>query len=264
MKELEADEQHRKEMVLKEASVSLDIILRRLQNQRYRVTARAESLFKDLVEFQAKGNREKASNYADAVAQYRALAQKLYYGEILLEKAKLRLETITLLGPVTEDLRIAGELMSEVKIVFTGVGDVNLSEMDRIRDQVFEMIGTTQVQQTEQVPQLSEARSQEVSQILTEASTLAAERIAKEFPQIPLKEEAKAASVEVEKEAPRETAQLEERLLKYLNERGGKYSPEAAARDLGVNKEEISKALKTLSEKGKIVLEDFEREDGST
>ena len=261
---MENDEQHRKEMALKGAAVSLDIILRRLQNQRYRVTARAESLFKDLVEFQAKGNRGKASNYADAVAQYRALAQKLYYGEILLEKAKLRLETITLLGPVTEDLRIAGELMSEVKTVFTGVGDVNLSEMDRIRDQVSEIIETTQLQQTEQVPQVSEARSQEVSQILNEASALAAERIAKEFPQVPLKEEVKVPTVEVEKEVPGGTVELEERLFKYLNERGGKYSPEAAARDLSVSKEEISKALKGLSGRGKIVLEDFEEEDGST
>jgi len=251
-----------REMALKQAAVSLDIIIRRLQNQRYRVMSTAEALFKELIGVQAKGNMQKASNYADAVAQYRNLAQKLYYGEILLEKAKIRFETISLLGLVTEDLRVAGELMSEVKTVFMGVGTVNLTEMDRIRDQVSEIIEATKVRQ-EQVPQVPESRSEEVSQIISEASTLAAERIAKEFPQVPLREEVKPFAVEVEKLPTKEEASLEDRLFKYLNEHSGQYSPEQASRDLNASKEDISKALKSLTEKKKIVLDDFEEEGPS-
>jgi len=256
------DETRKKELALKQAAVSLDIIIRRLQNQRYRVTSTAEALFKELVEVQAKGNTQKASNYADAVAQYRNLAQKLYYGEILLEKAKIRFETISLLGPVTEDLRVAGELMSEVKMVFMGVGAVNLTEMDGIRDQVSQIIEATRVHE-EQVPQVPESRSEEVNQIISEASTLAAERIAKEFPQVPLKEEARVPAVEVEKLPAGEEAPLEDRLFKYLNEHSGRYSPEQASRDLNASREDISKALKSLSEKKKIVLDDFEEEGAS-
>jgi division protein CdvB (Snf7/Vps24/ESCRT-III family) len=256
------DETHKREMVIKEAVVSLDIILRRLQNQRYRVTSRAEALFKELIEVQAKGNSHKASNFADAVAQYRTLAQKLYYGEILLEKARIRLETISLLGPISEELRVAGELMSEVRVVFTGIGDVNLTEMDRIRDQVSEIIEATRVHE-EQVPQIPESRSEEVSQIISEASTLAAERIAKEFPHVPLREEVKAPAMEVERLPAKGETSLEDRLFKYLNERSGQYSPEQAAKELNASREDISKALRSLSEKGKIVLDDFEEEGAS-
>jgi len=259
-------EEHKREATLKEASVSIDIIIHRLQNLRNNLRGKAESYFRSIVEFQARHD-PRASMYADEVAQLRNLAQKLYYGEILLEKVKVRLEVISLLGPVGEQLRVAEQLISEAKVVFSGV-DVDLSEVNTLSDRVSEIMESTQAPLMEYPPQVSEVRSPEVNQIISEASTLAAERIASEFPQVPaeepVKEPAKEPAAEVEKVPTADMASLEGRLFKYLSERSGQYSPDEASKTLGINKEDLARALKGLSDKGKIVLEDFEREEGKT
>jgi len=251
-----ASENRNRELVLKEASISIDIVVRRLKALRNSMLSRAGSYFRSLVDLQAKGNI-RASAYADEIAQLRNLAQKLYYGEILLEKVKVRLEVISLVSPVGEELRVADQLISEVRSAFEGI-KVDLTEMDRIQTQVSEIMESTVAPQVELPTQVSEAKSQEVRQILAEASTLAAERIAKEFPQVPVPE--KVPEAKPEEEIVKEQLPLEERLFTYLSGRSGEYSPDEASKALGASKEEIARALRSLSDKGRIVLEEPEKE----
>jgi len=235
-----------REFELKKAAISIDFVIHRLQNSEQNLKSKAETYFKQTVEFLSKGDNTRAAFYADEVARIKDLSKKLYFAEMILETVKTRLEVASIVSPLGEDLRVANQLLSEVRTTFGSVS-LDFSEVADLRAQVSEVMKVTEVPEAQGISLVEEPTKEEIKEILTKAETVAAERIAKEFPEVP-------------SEAARAKAPIEERLYQYLVERKGAISVSEAARSLGEPEDEVRKTLEALKQKGKIVFEEKERE----
>lgn len=243
-----ASERGDREFELKRAAISIELVVHRLQNYEQNLKSKVDSYFRDTVEALKKGENVRAAIFAEEVARLRALSQKLYFAEMILDKVKTRFEVASIVSPIGEHLKVANELLSEVRSTFSTLS-LDFNEIADIGAQVSEVMKITEAPEAQSVSVVAEPVREEVQEILVEAQERAAERIAREFPEVP-------------KEAIVEKANLEERLYRYLIEKKGDLSLSQAAKNLGASEDEIREALKLLREKERISFEETEIEKG--
>jgi len=243
-----ASDPNDREFELKKAAISIDLVIHRLQTLERTLKAQADTHFKQTVESVQKGENARATIYADEVASLRNLSQKLYYAETILERVKTRFEVASIVSPIGENLRVANQLLSEVRTTFSSLS-LSLNEIADIHDEVNEVMKITEAREAPGISVIGEPEKEEVKEILSQAQARAAERIAKEFPPVPT-------------EAMMPEASLEDRLYEYLVKREGALSLSEASKDLGESEEQVRKALKSLREKNRISLDEREMEKG--
>jgi len=166
-----------------------DIIIQlRVQSEKLRRTyqrllARDRELFEACVAAEQELDRDRATIYANEIAQLRKMSRTILRSQISLEKVILRLETIKDFGDVMNALAPATRIVRQIQTELSGiVPEVahNLSVIDEMLESVLVEAGSF----TGSTTTVSIA-DREARKILDEAAEIAAQRMSKQFPELP-------------------------------------------------------------------------------
>jgi len=166
-----------------------DIIIQlRVQSEKLRRTyqrliARDRELFEACVAAEQELDRDRATIYANEIAQLRKMSRTILKSQISLDKVILRLETIKDVGDVMNVLAPATKIVKQIQTELSGiVPEVahNLSVIDEMLESVLVEAGSFTVATAP-----INVADREARRILEEASEIAAQRMSKQFPDLP-------------------------------------------------------------------------------
>ncbi len=163
--------------------IQLRVQAEKLKRTYQRLLARDRELFEACVGAEQEFDRDRATIYANEIAQLRKMSRTILKSQISLEKVILRLETIKDFGDVMNVLGPATRIVKQIQTELSGiVPEVahNLSVIDEMLESVIVEAGSFTGATTTVMVADSEARK-----ILEEAAEIAAQRMSKQFPELP-------------------------------------------------------------------------------
>ncbi|MEM0274713.1 MAG: hypothetical protein QXE67_00475 [Nitrososphaerota archaeon] len=152
----------------------LEVIRARLENRVKMLEARNRELFEAIVKAQLERDRDRAVVYANELAELRKMLRKAIHSELSLEGVIHRLQTAKDLDELSNVLAPLKEVLLEVGRDVKGIApelSENISGVIDTFDEVSIQLGTFYESSI-----LEPSLSEEAEKILTEASTIAAER----------------------------------------------------------------------------------------
>jgi division protein CdvB (Snf7/Vps24/ESCRT-III family) len=161
----------------------LEVQIRRMDQTSDRFTERDKSLFAKIVEAYSKHDLQHANVLATELAEIRKAEKTLINSRLALDQILLRLKTVTELGEMVSTLAPAVGVLRNIKTAISGV----LPDAGRELEQIGTILGGI-VMDAGQTTGLSldfETSSEDAQKILTEAATLAEQRIKDKFPDLP-------------------------------------------------------------------------------
>ncbi len=147
------------------------------------LTDRDKRLFQKVVDAYSKHDLQRASVYANELAEIRKMIGFMMNAELALERVALRLRTVTQLGNVAATLAPVGKVLQNIR---TGVASLfpgaerELGEISMLLDEVMVEAGQT----TGMAPDF-EVAGEEAQKILNEAAVIAEQRMKEKFPELP-------------------------------------------------------------------------------
>ena len=163
--------------------IQLRVQAEKLKRTYQRLLARDRELFEACVGAEQELDRDRATIYANEIAQLRKMSRTILKSQISLEKVILRLETIKDFGDVMNVLGPATKIVKQIQGELSGiVPEVahNLGVIDEMLESVIVEAGSFTGATTTVMVADSEARK-----ILEEAAEIAAQRMSKQFPELP-------------------------------------------------------------------------------
>ncbi len=271
---------------LLEIASTLESIKLRLESILTRLEHRDKELFEVAVRALISGDRDRASIYASEVLEVRKLMKNVRTVSLALEKAKLRLETLTTVEEMGVALPNVVAILEAVKPQLQMLSPELAATVDKVILEVNNLVLSTQAP----VPRLIEAVTAappEAEKVLKEVEKQAEKEIEEKLPKLPdnlvkLAEEKKPIAVQLKKseEVKDESKsghstsedkkskiklpkpqrlkkimtldELESRVLEYIINHGGFLDVTSCAMELDVSREAVLKALENLKMKGKI------------
>ncbi len=161
----------------------LKIQSEKLNRTYQRLLARDRELFEACIRAEQELDRDRATIYANEIAQLRKMSRTILRSQISLEKVILRLETVKEFGDVMNVLAPATKIIKRVQSELTGlVPEVahNLRVVDEMLEGIIVEAGNVTGASVSVMVADSEAR-----RILEEASEVAAQRMNSQFPELP-------------------------------------------------------------------------------
>jgi len=166
-----------------------EIIMRlKVQNEKLNRTtqklqARAKGLFDQCVQAEANKDTDRATIYANEIAELRKMNRVILRSQHSLERVTIRLETVKEFGDVMGVLGPAVNIVQQIQGELTGVvpevaGD--LAKVDEMLDTLLVEAGTV----TGETVDVS-VHDEEARKVLQEASEIAAQRMKASFPELP-------------------------------------------------------------------------------
>lgn len=232
------NEQAREEMRLRlEKSLSeLNAQIMKLRSKYDEITARSKEYFEQVVEALTSGDEERASIYAEEIAEIKRLASVLVKTQLVLEQVKLRLETILevseLIGLVVPLLSLIAEVGDEVAEVAPDTAK-NLQELATYIENFSNVSSVNEIR----VSMIQELDG-EAQKILEEAQKAAAERVRQSFPDVP------------------KLSDEEKLVYSYVSKTNSEIDLRKCAKELGIDVKQVKEILERLEEKGLIELVD--------
>lgn len=220
--------------------------------------------FYKCIDAQLNKSFDRAVLYANECAEIRKLAKLLLSSELALEKAIIRLQTISelsdVVGTIVPILGIVQETKGRLKGVIPSVTG-RLEEVSGMLNSSMTAMGSMDASTSG-----STGLNPEVKTILEEANAVADEEIREKFPTLP--QELHATEI-VEDDAripvpltatgvgppQQDPALLKRQVYSYIKDQDGKLSVVQCASYLGVFPTDVEKAILRLKNEGKIVLE---------
>ena len=163
--------------------IQLRVQSEKLRRAYQRLIARDRELFEACVSAEQELDRDRATIYANEIAQLRKMSRTILKSQISLEKVILRLETIKDFGDVMNVLAPATKIVKQIQVELSGiVPEVahNLGVIDEMLESVIVEAGSFTGATTTVTVADREARK-----ILEEAAEIAAQRMSKQFPELP-------------------------------------------------------------------------------
>ncbi len=163
--------------------IQLRVQSEKLRRAYQRLIARDRELFEACVSAEQELDRDRATIYANEIAQLRKMSRTILRSQISLEKVILRLETIKDFGDVMNVLAPATKIVKQIQVDLSGiVPEVshNLGVIDEMLESVIVEAGSFTGAMTTVTVADREARK-----ILEEAAEIAAQRMSKQFPELP-------------------------------------------------------------------------------
>jgi len=164
--------------------IGLRVQLEKIKRTYDRLKGRDSDCFRTCVQCIESGELERAKMFAGEVAEVRKLASLVLHGQLVLERVKLRLETMNEIGDVVGDLvpmmTVVEQVREEVMHVIPEAESV-LAQVNESLETLFSTSVGEVISQQELAPELDE----EARRILLEARELAANRIKDVFPGVP-------------------------------------------------------------------------------
>lgn len=250
---------------------------KRLDSFLHRVQQRDRVLFSQCSSASSRGDREKANMLATELSELRKLEKTCFYGELVLERLILRLETIKACGDVFSHLRPTLGVVRGVSEILQGAMPDIAAELNRIGEGMSDQISSFSTM----VPDVPFQLNAEMpSDIMSEVQAIVEQQLQEKLPEIPALSPtivvSKPKLVEVAADGGTEeqgeiiepagemaiirpsrrenTATLEEKLLGYVQRKGGRIDLAECGRELGASHEQILKTLDTLTTSGKVVV----------
>lgn len=224
---------------------------------------RDSHFFNKCIDAQLNNSYDRAILYANECAEIRKLAKLLLSSELALEKAIIRLQTISelsdVVGTMIPILGIVQETKGRLKGVIPSVSG-RLEEVSGMLNSSIMEMGSVHASAPG-----SRSLNPEVKTILEEANTVAEEEIREKFPELP--QELRAIEVDDEARIPvalmatgveiplQDRALLKKQVYSYIKDQDGKLSVVQCASYLGVFPTDVEKAILRLKNEGKIILE---------
>lgn len=258
-----------------------------------RLKERDKRLFQTCVNALKANNKERATIFANELAEVRKLLNFLQQVELAIERVILRLETVKELSEIVIDLKPALKTLQSVsKQLFDVLPEVS-TEISEINNVIGETICSTRISADEVLIPVDKV-TPAGEQILEEVTGFLEKRLAETLPEPPTKQEtpkmeqaplkqmvalATSCSQTVGEETIGEGESLsknlisfrkaeiqevslkvekpsiEDALLEYVRKSGGEIDLIRCSRELDAPCDEIEKALRTLGARGKIRIE---------
>ncbi len=213
---------------------------------------------------------------ATELSELRKLEKTCLHGELVLERLILRLETIKACGDVFFHLRPTLTVVRGVSDILQGAMPDIAAELGRIGEGLSDQISTFNTTVPDVQFPINAAMPND---ILSEVQAIVEQQLQERLPAIPAIAQSVAAvqpkMIEVaaggEDEDTGEasepagemalirpgkigSANLEEKLLRYVQRTGGRVDLAECARELGASHEQVLKTLDTLTTNGKVVV----------
>lgn len=147
------------------------------------LTQRDKALFQKVVDAYSRHEMQRASVYANELAEIRKMTNFMMNAELALERVALRLRTVTQLGNVAAALAPVSKVLQSIRTGVAGVfpsAERELGEISVLLDEI--MIEASQT--TGMAPDF-EVASEEAQKILSEAAMVAEQRMKEKFPELP-------------------------------------------------------------------------------
>lgn len=236
-------------------------------------------------------NKERATIFANELAEIRKLTKFISQTQILVERIILRLETLKELSAAFADLKPALRILHSVTKRLTIIMPQMAYEMERVNESINETLAMTTISSTE-LNMPIDVKTPGGEEVLKEVSAFLEEKLTEKLPEPPI------SVPVVEKPQPRrvkkvrqmvaltatcsevseqrepqnyvsykdielkrfsltiqESSSLEETVLEYAKKREGHIDISQCAFELNVPCGEVEKALEKLGTKGKIKIE---------
>jgi len=254
-----------------------------------RLRGRDATLFKICAKALKNKKKERATIFANELAEVRKLIKIISQTQILIERIILRLETFKELNAAFAGLKPVLTILHSVTKRLTILMPQMAYEMERVNDSIVETLAMTKIDS----PQLDmpfDVKTPGGEEVLKEVSTLLEQSLAEKLPEPPTSVAVKEKPQRVEKvrqmvalaatcseiceeERPQtyvsykdmelqsvslriqESSSLEDTVLEYAKNRGGQIDIAQCAFELNVPLGEVEKALESLGARGKIKIE---------
>ncbi len=164
----------------------LNMVTRKLEDSRMRIEQKHKSLFQKCVASQEKKDQSTAIMYANECSQVRKMAQIIVASQHAIEQVVLRLETVSDFGDVAAEVMPAAKIINAVKGRLAGV----IPEVSLQLSSISSTLDTLVLEAGEATGQswTSIATGEDAERILSEASTIADQKIREGFPTLPTAE----------------------------------------------------------------------------
>jgi len=212
-----------------------------------RLQKRNTTLFEKCVSSKASGNHSRALIYANECAEIRKIAKIVINGQLALEQVILRLETVEELGDIFVQMGPLANIVQEIQGQLTGVLPEVSYELGEINSALTTAVleaGNTTEHPVMPIPISDEA----AQKVLAEANAIADQRLKERFPVLP-------DGLDTIDESISES--IEEQVYEYItSERERTISLSACASTLNVSPKLVEQAIRSLTEKNRIMLEE--------
>ncbi len=219
----------------------------RLEQMANRLQKRNKALFEKCVTSKQSSNHSRALIYANECAEIRKIAKIVINGQLALEQVILRLETVEELGDIFVQMGPLANVVQEIQGQLTGVLPEVSHELGEINSALTTAVleaGNATENPAMPIPISDEA----AEKVLAEANAIADERMKERFPAV-LPDGLEAVDEVVDEN-------IEERVYEYITSGNDRtISLSDCASTLNVSPELVEQAIKTLTEKKRIMLE---------
>jgi division protein CdvB (Snf7/Vps24/ESCRT-III family) len=161
----------------------IELQIQRLDTASERFTERDKSIFVRIVESYSKHDMPRASVFANELAEIRKMEKMIMHARLALEQIVLRLKTVSELGDVVSTLAPAVGVLRTVR---TGMASV-FPEAERELGQIGNLLSGIIIDagQSTGLTINFENANEDAQKILTEAASVAEQRIKEKFPDLP-------------------------------------------------------------------------------
>jgi len=161
----------------------IELQVQRLDNASERFTERDKSIFIRIVEAYSKHDMPRANVFANELAEVRKMEKMIMHARLALEQIVLRLKTVSELGDVVSTLAPAVGVLRTVR---TGMASI-FPEAERELGQIGNLLNGIIIDagQSTGLTINFESANEDAQKILTEAATVAEQKIKEKFPDLP-------------------------------------------------------------------------------
>ena len=161
----------------------IELQVQRLDKASDRFTERDKSIFARIVDAYSKHDTPRASVFANELAEIRKMEKMIMHARLALEQIVLRLKTVSELGDVVTTLTPAVSVLRSVR---TGMSSI-FPEAERELGSIGNLLNGIIIDagQSTGLTINFESANEDAQKILTEAATVAEQKIKDKFPELP-------------------------------------------------------------------------------
>lgn len=161
----------------------IELQVQKLDQATDRFSQRDKSIFAKIVNAYTKHDMPRANVFANELAEIRKMEKMIMHARLALEQIVLRLQTVSELGDVVSTL---GPAVSVLRTVRAGMANV-FPEAERELGQIGDILSGV-IMEAGQSTGLAinfDTSNEDAQKILTEAATVAEQKIKEKFPELP-------------------------------------------------------------------------------
>jgi division protein CdvB (Snf7/Vps24/ESCRT-III family) len=161
----------------------IELQIQKLDQASERFSERDKSIFARIVDAYSKHDMARAKVFANELAEIRKMEKMIMQARLALEQIVLRLRTVSELGDIVTTIGPAVNVLAAVK---NGMANI-FPEAEKDFGQIGNLLSgiVTEARQSTEVSINFEAANEDAQRILTEAATIAEQRIKEKLPELP-------------------------------------------------------------------------------